>query len=246
MRRIDLSAAPHDVRTVPARSFVGRTGRWWLAVTSLAIAVIAPLPYLTTGLGDMAREGQEIAGNYVDRPGWLQVAFYVHVCLGGLAMLTAPVQLSSRVRRRAPRLHRVAGRVGIASILVAAIAGAVLSPYSVADGVGFAGFGLLAVAWFTCALASYRTIRRGDVAAHRRWAIRTFALTYAAVTLRLWLGVMIGVQAGIMGIDGDLAFDRAYHIVPFLAWVPNLILAEVIIDRTTSRAVGRTARRPAI
>ncbi|MEI2655331.1 MAG: hypothetical protein V9G12_24870 [Microthrixaceae bacterium] len=49
---------------------------------------------------------------------------------------------------------------------------------------------------------------------------------------------MIGVQAGIMGVDGDLAFDRAYHIVPFLAWVPNLILAEVIIDRTTSRAVG--------
>ena len=57
---------------------------------------------------------------------------------------------------------------------------------------------------------------------------------------------MIGVQAGIMGVDGDLAFDRAYHIVPFLAWVPNLILAEVIIDRTTSRALGRTARRPAI
>ncbi|MEI2653138.1 MAG: DUF2306 domain-containing protein [Microthrixaceae bacterium] len=138
----------------------------------------------------MAREGQEIAGNYVDRPGWLQVAFYVHVCLGGLAMLTAPVQLSSRVRRRAPRLHRVAGRVGIASILVRGDRRcgpvAVLGRPGV---VGFAGFGLLAVAWGSqCALASYRTIRRGDVAAHRRWAIRTFALTYRGRHLRLWLG----------------------------------------------------------
>jgi hypothetical protein len=127
----------------------------------------------------------------------------------------------------------VAGRVGIASILVAAIAGAVLSPYSVADGVGFAGFWLLAVAWFTCALASYRTIRRGDVAAHRRWAIRTFARTNAAVTHRHWLGVMIGVQAGIMGVDGDLAFDRAYHR-PFWRGSRH---SPVIIDRTTS-AVG--------
>ncbi|MEI2655329.1 MAG: hypothetical protein V9G12_24860 [Microthrixaceae bacterium] len=71
MRRIDLSAAPHDGRTVH-RSFAGRTGRWWLAVTSLAIATISSLPNLTSGLGDMAREGQEIAGNYVDRPGWFR------------------------------------------------------------------------------------------------------------------------------------------------------------------------------
>lgn len=247
MSHLDVASPPLTAHTAPRRSFAGRTGRWWLAVSSLAIAVVAPLPYLTSSLGEMAGEGQEIATNYADRPGWVQVAFYVHVSLGGVAMLLAPVQLSTRVRRRVPRLHRVSGRVGIGAILVAAIAGAILSPYSVADGVGFAGFGLLAVAWFTCALMSYRTIRRGDVVDHRRWAIRTFALTYAAVTLRLWLGVMMGVQAGLMGVDGDLAFDRAYHLVPFLAWVPNLIIAEVILDRTAARnELGGKARRPAI
>jgi len=229
--------APDTVRTRattgPRRSFAGRSGRWWLAVSSVAVAVVAPLPYLVSSLGDLAADGQEIAHNYADRPGWVQAAFYVHVCFGGTAMLLAPIQLSSRIRRRRPVVHRVAGRVGIASILVAATAGAVLAPFSLADGVGLAGFGLLAVAWFTSAAAAIATIRRGDVAAHRRWAVRAFALTYAAVTLRLWLGVLMGVQAGLFGVDGDLAFDRAYHVVPFLCWVPNLLVAEWLIERGT-------------
>ncbi|MFZ0547882.1 MAG: DUF2306 domain-containing protein [Candidatus Promineifilaceae bacterium] len=32
---------------------------------------------------------------------------------------------------------------------------------------------------------AYSTIRSGDVAAHRRWIIYNFALTFAGVTLRL-------------------------------------------------------------
>ena len=77
----------------------------------------------------------------------------------------------------------------------------------------------------------YRTIRAGDVVAHRRWAVRAFALTYSAVTLRLWLGVLMGAQIGLGGVDGDLAFDRAYVVVPFLCWVPNLIAAELYLRR---------------
>jgi Predicted membrane protein (DUF2306) len=46
------------------------------------------------------------------------------------------------------------------------------------------GFGILAVLWFLTGLEAYRTMRRGNIKAHRRWMIRNFALTLAAVTLR--------------------------------------------------------------
>jgi len=201
-------------------------------VSSVAIAVIAPLPYLTTSLRELgASDGGSIAANYADRPAWVVAAFYLHVMLGGLAMLTMPLQISSRVRARWPRLHRVAGRIAIVSILVAAIAGLLLSPFSVAGATGTAGFGTLAVLWFSSTVLTYRTIRAGDVAAHRQWAVRAFALTYSAVTLRLWLGVLMGAQIGLGGVDGDLAFDRAYVVVPFLCWVPNLIAAELYLRR---------------
>jgi len=123
-------------------------------------------------------------------------------------------------------VHRAVGRVVVASIAVAGAAGLVLAPHSLAGAVGTAGFGLLAVLWLAFAGTAVRAIRHRDVAAHRRWMVRTFALTYAAVTLRLWLGVLIAAQTALAGVPGQVAFDRAYLLVPFLAWVPNLLVAE--------------------
>ena len=56
--------------------------------------------------------------------------------------------------------------------------------------------------------------------------VRTFALTYAAVTLRLWLAVLVPAQIALAGVPEQVAFERAYLLVPFLAWVPSLLVAE--------------------
>jgi len=197
-------------------------GIWWLALTALAIAVFAPLPYVTTSLSELAADKSELALNYVHRPSWLQAFFYAHVIGGGIALLLSPVQLSARIRARAPRLHRLSGRIVLTAIMAGGVAGLVLSPYNLAGPVGIAGFGLLAVLWPTFAARGFLAIRRGDVTVHRRWMLRTFALTYAAVTLRLWLGVLVPIV-------GD--FRSAYVLVPFLAWVPNLLLVEWLLRR---------------
>ncbi|WP_448613179.1 DUF2306 domain-containing protein [Modestobacter sp. URMC 112] len=105
-----------------------------------------------------------------------------------------------------------------------------LAPHSLAGGIGTAGSGTLAVLWVCCAGATAAAVRRGDVAAHRRWAVRTFALTYAAVTLRLQLGVPIGLQV-VAGVPGGTAFPRAYLLVSFPGWVPDLVLAEYLVRR---------------
>ncbi len=57
--------------------------------------------------------------------------------------------------------------------------------------------------------------------------IRSWALTFAAVNLRLYLGI-----AFAMG----LAFSDSYPVISFLCWVPNLIAAELYLAATgTSR-----------
>ena len=203
-----------------------RAAFWWFALTALAVAVVAPLPYALAPLTELGRNGMEVAANYAARPTALQVAFALHVGFGGLALLLSPVQFAARLRNRAPAVHRTVGRVVLGSIAVAGTAGLVLAPHSLAGGVGTAGFGLLAALWLGCAAAALRAIRRRDVAAHRRWVVRTFALTYAAVTLRLWLAVLVTGQVALAGVPGQVAFQRAYLLVPFLAWVPNLLVAE--------------------
>lgn len=220
-----MTATDRPVVAPPA-SWRTRTAFWWLALSALAVAVFAPLRYLLVPLADLARNGSEVAAHYADRAAGLQLALLLHAGAGGLALLLSPLQFSRRLRDRAPAVHRAVGRVVLGSIAVAGTAGLALAPHSLAGPVGTAGFGLLAVLWLTCAAAALRTIRRRDVAAHRRWVVRTFALTYAAVTLRLWLAVLTPVQVALAGVPGQVAFARAYLLVPFLSWVPNLVVAE--------------------
>jgi uncharacterized membrane protein len=209
----------------------GRISRWWILLTSVAIAGFAPLPYLTTSLAELARNDNQLAANFAARPSWFHVALYLHIVGSGLALALSPLQLSARVRSRVPRLHRVVGRITLLSIAAGGVGALLIAPYNLAGPIGTAGFGLLGLFWLVCAGAAFGSVLRRDFTAHRRWAIRTFALTYAAVTLRIWLGVVIAAQTGIGGIDEGLAFDRAYLPVPFLCWVPNLIVAERYLRR---------------
>jgi uncharacterized membrane protein len=230
MTDVDVIATQRRTARWSARWSAGAHG--WLAFSAVAIAVVAVGPFVTASLPEVAQAGNEVAANYAARAAWAPVAFYVHVFLGGVALLLAPAQFSAALRRRAPRMHRVIGGTVLAAIVGAGSAGAVLAPFSLAGDVGTAGFGALAVLWVGSAVATGAAIRRGDVAAHRRWAVRTFALTYAAVTLRLELMVLIPLHLGVG--DGD-AFHRAYLIIPFLSWVPNLVVAEYLVRRARRR-----------
>jgi uncharacterized membrane protein len=225
--------------TTPPRLLSGRTvGVVALALTAVAIAVFAPLQYLLQPLQALAAGGNEIATNYAPRPGWVRVAFLAHVIFAGVSLLLSPIQLSGRLRARIPRVHRVTGRIVLASIAVAGAAGFLLSWFNVAGPIGTAGFGALAILWITFAVLGLRAVLRGDVRAHRAWMMRTFAMTYAAVTLRVWLIVLIMLL-------GD--FHSAYLLVPFLSWVPNLIVVELILrhrSRTRTTPMLRAAATP--
>ena len=55
---------------------------------------------------------------------------------------------------------------------------------------------------------------------------RSFALTYAAVMLRIYLP--ISMIAGF-------AFDQVYPAIAWLCWLPNLVVAQLLIVRSDAR-----------
>lgn len=207
----------------------------WTAVllTSLAIAAYSVTPYLTTSLQELGDESFGLASAYADQPAAVRAAFYVHVVGGGLALLLGPWQFWAGLRRRRPRAHRWVGRGYLTAVGVGGVAALVMAPFNSAGFVGFFGFGALGVLWLWTGWRGYRAIRSGDVRTHQAWMIRNFALTFAAVTLRAWTGLLIAVQ--IPSITSEAAFDaafaNAYAVVPFLCWIPNLVVAELMVRR---------------
>jgi uncharacterized membrane protein len=203
-----------------------------MAVTSLAVAGYFVGQYATGSLQTLGTQHVGLASNYAHRALPLQLAFYAHIVCAGLALALGPFQFVQAVRRRVPRLHRWIGRGYVTSIAVGSVAAFVMSFVSEAHLVGLFGFGSLAVLWAWTTHRGYRAIRARDLPSHQAWMIRSFALTFAAPTLRLWLGVLIGAQA-LAGshAGGQQMFDNAYAAVPFLCWLPNIVVAELMIRR---------------
>ena len=96
------------------------------------------------------------------------------------------------------------------------------------------GFTGLAVLWLGCTGFALRAILQRRMQDHRDWMIRSYALTFAAVTLRLWLPLL--TQAS--GVE----FTEAYVTVSWLAWVPNLLIAEIAIQRRHASPRSRVAK----
>ena len=150
------------------------------------------------------------------------LAAFLHLAGSGLALALGPFQLNTRLRNRFLGIHRWMGRTYVISVLLGGSAALLLATRSEAGLPTHVGFGLLAVLWLFTTANAYRHIRAGDRVSHRRWMIRSYALTFAAVTLRIYLP--LSQMAGI-------PFDPAYQAISWLAWVPNLIVAEWIILR---------------
>ncbi|WP_063752399.1 DUF2306 domain-containing protein [Streptomyces natalensis] len=204
----------------------------FMTVLSLAVAGYFVGQYATAGLQTLGAQRVGLANNYAHRALPIQIAFYLHIVFAGLALSVGPFQFVRAIRRRWPAIHRWTGRTYVVAIAFGSVAAFVMSFVSEAGLVGFFGFGSLAVLWAWTTYRGYRAIRGHDVAEHRAWMIRSFALTFAAPTLRLWLGLLIGIQAliGSHATDQQM-FDNAYAAVPFLCWLPNIVIAELMIRR---------------
>lgn len=156
----------------------------------------------------------------------------LHFLGGGLALLLGPWQFSPRLRARFLAGHRWIGRAYVIAVLTGAVAGLYMAPRADGGLVSAAGFGLLAALWILTVGLAWSAARSGDIAAHRRWMVRNFALTYAAVMLRLYLPLSQVAGYG---------FDEAYQVVAWMCWVPNLIVADwLLLSASSSR---RTSTR---
>lgn len=190
---------------------------WRVAVVLLAIeiAIVSMLRYVTGG----DTPPPPVAANAFATP-----FLVIHVIAGMIALLVGPLQFVRRIRTRHPGVHRATGIVYMAACAIGAPAGFVIAVGTTSGSLAATGFATAAVLWPLFTWLGWRAVvgrRFGD---HREWMLRSWAMTAAAITLRLMLpfsGLVLGLK-----------FYTAYPVIAWLAWLTNLALTELYIRRT--------------
>jgi len=159
------------------------------------------------------------------RTGLSRLFLLLHAGFSIPALAIGPFQFINKFRSRKPELHRFIGKIYIIAVLAGALFGFVSALNSWAGLQTQTGFGLVSILWFASALTAWKSARARQFEDHRRWMIRNYAMTFAAVTLRLWLPFFIAC---------GFSMKDSYQTVAWLAWVPNLVVAELWILRNLS------------
>ncbi|MGG1519410.1 DUF2306 domain-containing protein [Paenibacillus oryzisoli] len=199
-----------------------------LALFAVGVGLYALVVY---GNPDHIRESM-----FVTEKGELPELWYsmlwVHAVSAGLALGIGWVQWIKRLRQRAVNVHRVIGGAYAAGITLAGVTGLYLSYYADGGWIGRTGFAMLSVMWlYTLYRGLQSMIVRRDLQAHGAWMLRNYALTCAAITLRIYMPL----AAVLFG----LGTNESFVVIAWLAWLPNLLLAERWIRRSRNRNLMR-------
>ncbi len=156
-----------------------------------------------------------------------------HTLAGIFALLIGPVNFSSRIRQRHLTLHRVLGRIYVVSVFVGSFTGIALAwgrP-------GLPGTSMQAAAWIVCTTAAFLTARNRQIAAHRQWMARSYAVTFTFVSSRVFnlVPAYWSHLGDVLSAVGVIAFTLA-----------SLLIVDIGLNwrELTTRCEGSSAWRP--
>jgi hypothetical protein len=176
----------------------------------------------------------EVAPHLVHYLGGHNVPLYAHILFGPLALLLMPFQFWAGLRNRYRIVHRLLGYAYVVSVAVASLGALLLLPGFQGSAWAAAGFALLATLWLGTTARALFLARAGRTDEHRAWMMRSAALTFAAVVLRL---MMLPLMAA------GMSFNGTYDITAWASWLLPLAFVEWRLRRGGGT---RLARAPVV
>ncbi|GAB4488026.1 MAG: hypothetical protein OHK0045_09290 [Raineya sp.] len=189
--------------------------------------LVITIPYTSWELNiDFLLTKQKILfqGEFWERYLYMSV-FYVHIFSAPLVLLAGASQFSRTLMIEKAAWHRNIGKMYVAIILFfSAPAGLVMSFYANGNLVSKFSFSLLTTLWWILTYIAYRKALQKQWIPHANFMTRTYALTFSAITLRLYMFFIAKFN-----LLSTWTGTEIYVMLSFMSWIPNLIVAEILI-----------------
>ena len=198
----------------------------WVFSTIFAICIsgYAILQYFIFGANKSGFVMTKISFGEVLNQLWY-IMLYIHAFTSLIALAIGPFLLSRKIRNKNRERHKQIGKVYYFCILLGGLTGLYLAFKATGGIISTLGFGFLSIFWIVTAGVALFKIRQHQEQLHRKWMIRNYSLTFAAVTLRIWLPIFILIA-------GFKNYETSYVIISWLCWIPNLLIAEFYVRKS--------------
>lgn len=242
----EQAAAKAPVKISAADAILnGSAGLWYLATLAGQIAFfyyICAFYGPTTLTGDY--EGWDknpfLRKGYVagDEPG--NLAFAAHVIVAAIVTFGGMVQFIPQIRARAISFHRWNGRAFMLGSIAAALSGLymVWMRGEIDDWVNAIAISLNGVLILSFAALAWGNAIGKNIAAHRRWAMRTFMVANGVFFLRIM------VSAWIVITQKDLG--PLFHVFEFASYLLPLAALELYLRAREGGPVAKIAMTPVL
>ncbi len=146
------------------------------------------------------------------------LAFRLHGVGGVLALVLGPLQFIGYFRKNHALVHRWIGGLYVVAVAIGATGAAIMAANPIGNEANSFAFYMLAALWVLSTAQGFRFALQKNFMEHKKWMLRSYALTFAAVTLRFGIGALI------FGVS--FSETAAYTVVAWASWTINLIILE--------------------
>jgi hypothetical protein len=165
-----------------------------------------------------------IKQDVVTKVSFYLIFFYTHVYTSILVLPAGFTQFSSNILKKQTSVHKLMGRIyAYVVLLFAAPSGIIMGFFSNGTKFTSLSFIILGSLWFYFTFRGITAARNRSFHLHKKMMIRSFALALSAITLRSWKVIIV--------YSFHTAPMDTYNIISWLGWIPNLLIAEYIINR---------------
>lgn len=152
-----------------------------------------------------------------------RVSFYIHVFTSPVAIISGLFQFNRWILKNHARIHRISGYAYILTVIfITGPAAFIMSLWANGGRIAQLSFVLLSILWILFTYLAYHHVKKGSIDRHAKWMLRSYALTLSAVTLRFY-AYLFDV------FNLDLGPKETYILLAYIAWIPNLLIAEILI-----------------